>query len=377
MWQVSDDFSAQLETSSRRWRTRLEVLYLNEVVESLDVLVQGYVSIDNVAVRREAHFTLVDADGTLTPAKATDLLAPKGTEIRVFRGLYLPALNDYEWVPMGVFGIISPATRANEAGTQIEIKAFDRLDKLRALQFETAYTVPDGTNVATAVAGIMNDRMPGVPIRITPSTYTTPETVFAQLSSPWDAISALCQAASMVFYFDQNGSAVVEPYTEVETGVVYDSGSPTSLLMSSEQAWDNTDINTGVIVKGANPDKTVFSTVLWDTDPNSPTYYLGPLGKRPYGYYSEFITTQAQADAVAANLFISATRMPQTVEIYTRGGPQHDVGDLITIVDSRTKVNGKYVVKSGTIPIINTQGDHVRLACVRAGHMGAYPTNSI
>lgn len=366
MWNVSDAFLAQLQSNARRWKTKIEVIYGSEIVTSLDVLVQGYIGLDNVAVRREAHFTLVDADGVLTPGLATDLLAPKGTEVRIYRGLYIPDVGDYEYVPMGVFGIIQPATRANDAGTKIEVKAFDRLDKLRALQFETAFVIPDGTNAATAISMIMADRMPTVPVRVTPSTYTLGETILAQLDPPWLGISAICKATNMVFYFDPLGTAVVEPFTETQTGIVYETG-PSGLLINCEQTWDNNGVNSGVIVKGANPDKTSFSVSIWDTDPASPTYSLGPFGRRPFGYYSEFITTIGQATDVANGLFPRVTRMPQKVEIFTAGGPQHDVGDVITIIDPRTKVNGTYLVKSGTIPIINTQGDHVRLLCQQTG----------
>ena len=100
MWPVSDQFSEQLKASSRRWSTRIEVLYGVEIVTSLNVMVQGYTSIDNVAVRRECHFTIVDADGVLTPAKATDLLSPKGTELRIYRGLFIPSVGDFEYVPL-------------------------------------------------------------------------------------------------------------------------------------------------------------------------------------------------------------------------------------------------------------------------------------
>jgi hypothetical protein len=373
MWAVSELYKEQLLSNSRRWKTYIEVIFGNEIVTALDVIVQGYVSLDNVAVRREAHFTLVDADGVLTPSQATDLLAPKGTEIRIYRGLYIPSIGDYEYVPMGVFGLVSPATRANEAGTKIEVKGFDRLDHLRALQFETPFVIPAGTLASTGLAMIMADRLPTVPVRVTPSAYVLSETILPQLSSPWDGISDICKATNMVFYFDPLGTAVIEPFTEERTGITYATG-PNGLLISSEQTWDNTDVNSGVIVKGANPDHTSFAVAVWDVNPASPTYSLGPFGRRPYGYYSEFITTSAQALDIANGLFPRVTNMPQRVEIFTRGGPQHDVGDVITIIDPRTKINADYLIKSGTIPIINTQGDHVRLLCQQIG-LGGFTSN--
>ena len=128
MWATSDAFQEALLESSRKWATKFEVLYAGEIVTSLDVMISGYIGMDDLAVRRELHATFVDADGILTPTQATDLLTPKGTEVRVHRGLYVG--SDYEWVPMGVFGIVEPEVRAHSEGTVVELKGFDRVDRL-------------------------------------------------------------------------------------------------------------------------------------------------------------------------------------------------------------------------------------------------------
>src|SRR5918993_5579266 len=133
MWRTSDAFNEVLKEGSRRWHTRIDVLFGNEIVTSLNVLISGYIGIDNVAVRRECHFTIVDADGVLTPARATDLLTPKGTELQIYRGLEVAGV--IEWVPMGVFGVVEPEVRAHSDGTVIEIKGFDRVDTIRDRQF--------------------------------------------------------------------------------------------------------------------------------------------------------------------------------------------------------------------------------------------------
>jgi hypothetical protein len=370
VYPVSDAFLDQLQQPARKWKTKIEVTYANEIVTTLDVIVQGYIGLDFQAVRRELHITIVDVNGTLTPGLATDLLAPKGTEMRVYRGLYIPDLADYEYVPMGVYGIVSPATRANEAGHKVEIKGFDRLDALRARQFEAAFTIPAGTDASAGVAMIVAAQMPDVQLRVTTSGYALPETVIAQLASPYDAIKDISAAANLIFYFDPLGTAVAEPFTEQATGITYTVG-PTGLLMESNQTWDNTNVASGVIVKGANPDKTTFSVTKWDVDPTSPTYSLGPFGRRPYGYYSELLTTVPQAQAVCDRLYATQVRMPHLAEIYTRGGPQHDIGDLITVVDPRTKLNGDYVIKSGTMPLASTQGDHMRFSLQQSG-LGGY-----
>lgn len=371
MWKTSQAFNDALLEPSRRWATKIEVLYGTEIVTTLNVLISGYIGIDNVAVRREAHFTIVDADGVLTPAQASDLLAPKGTEMRIYRGLWIrgdSGLYGYEWVPMGVFGIVEPQVRSHSEGTVVEIKGFDRVDKLRALHFEDPWTVKDGTFTHTALASIISSRMPGVPVRITQSAFTSPEVVFDRLSSPWDAIKDLCEASAYVVYFDQLGSAVIEPYTEVPSGVSYTIG-PKSVLMTSSRTFSTDTTYSGVIVRGEHPDRSPVKVTLWDSDPASPTYAFGPFGKRPFGFYSQLITTEAQATAVAGPILARVAHMKQEVEIETRGHPGHDIADVISVDDPRSRTKGDFSVISATVPLVNEQGAHVRLRCEEAGYV--------
>lgn len=364
MWPTSDAFQDALLQSSRKWATKFEVLYSNEIVTTLNTLVSGYVGMDDVAVRRELHASFVDADGVLTPAQATDLLTPKGTEIRVYRGLYVGM--DYEWVPLGVFGIVEPEVRAHSEGTIVELKGFDRVDRLRALRFEDPWVIPDGTAFHTAIEDIITSRMSDVAIRIAPSTYTTPEVTFDRLTSPWEAITSLTEAVAYVPYFDALGTFIAEPAVPTLTGVTYGIGEQ-SLLMTSARKFLSTDtVYSGVIARGEHPDKTPIRVERWDEDPASPTYSLGPFGRRPYGVFNPNITTVPQAQNAVDTAFAKVTRMKQECEINTRGTPGHEVGDVITVVDPRSRTNGNYELISATIPLKNEQGAHVRLRCREA-----------
>lgn len=363
MWPTSEAFQAALLESSRTWATKIEVLYANEIVTTINVMISGYIGMDDVAVRRELHTTFVDADGVLTPAQATDLLTPKGTEVRVYRGLLVG--SEYEWVPMGVFGIVEPESRAHSEGSVVELKGFDRVDRLRALRFEDPWVIADGTNFSTALSAIVTSRMT-VPMRVTPMTYTTPAITFDRLTSPWDAITDLTDACGCIAYFDQLGTFVVEPAGGVRTGVTYGVGEK-SLLMTSSRKFLSTDsVYSGVIARGEHPDKTPIRVEKWDEDPASPTYSLGPFGRRPYGIFNPNITTTPQAQALVDAAFVRVTKMKQECEITTRGTPAHDIGDIITVVDPRSRTNGDYQLISATIPLKVEQGAHVRLRCKEA-----------
>lgn len=348
MWLTSDAYMTALLSGSRRWSSKIEVLYSDAVVTTLSVVTDGSVSIDEVAVRRSLDLTMVDPDGTLTPADARDLLAPKGTEIRLYKGLdTAPGVT--EWVPLGVFGIVKPVVSAHQPGTVIKVKAFDRVDAVRSRRFSSPWKISGGTPTYQAISDIVTSRLT-VPVRIAATGNTTPEVVFDELSDPWDAVRSIASADSLVAFFDPLGMLVVTPDAETETGVEYSPGEQ-SLLLKSERAISSDTTYSGVIVKGGHPDVDPIRSVLWDTDPKSPTYYLGPFGKRPYGYTSPLITTQAMADAAAATILPRVTKMRQEVVLTTIGHPGHEIGDVVIITDPKSRTTGRYTIYGGKVPL--------------------------
>lgn len=363
MYAQSEAFTRQILSRSRQWATRAEILSAGASYDVDMVINAGYVGMDAVAVRRTLEITFVDADGKLTPASARDMLAPKGTEIRVSRGLWIPERGEYEWIPLGVFGVVKPEVRSHSEGTVLSVRAFDRVDAIRRRRFVAPWTIAKGTLVEQAISDIVTSRL-SVPVKITPTGRTTTEVVYPVLGDPWDAVRELCGAASMQAYFDPLGSLVIGPAGDVDTGLVYDTGSETSTLMNVKRIIDADATYSGVIVRAEHPDQPTITSTVWDMDPTSPTYSLGPFGQQPYGYNSSLITTQAQADAVAASLLPKVTRMAQEIEIYTLGTPGHDIDDTFTVIDPRSRTNGPYTVISATVPLRPTQENMIRWRCL-------------
>jgi hypothetical protein len=348
MWPTSTAFSEALAASTRTWRHRIEVLYAGDVVTSINVLADGYVNVDSTAVRRSAYLTLIDADGTLTPSSARDLLAPKGTEVRLYKGLLVAGA--YEEVPLGVFGVVEPEVSSHSNGTTLKLKGWDRVDAIRVRQFSEPYTVAAGTPTATAISNIITSRL-DVPIRTTATGNTTPESVFDWASDPWDAITTLADSDGLVAYFDPLGTCVVEPEHETMTGIVYAGGDGGLLETVQSRTITADKTYSGVVVKGEHPEAGAVWSTIWDTDPTSPTYADGPFGHRPYGFYSKLIDTQEKADSAAATLFAKVTKMRQKLVITTVGTPGHEIGDVVRVIDPASKTNGYYKVVSAQIQI--------------------------
>jgi hypothetical protein len=348
MWPTSARYSEVLTSGSRRWATRVEVLYAGDRVASLDVVLDGSVSVNRTAVRRSLKLTLVDPTGALTPTSARDLLAPKGTELRIWRGLLVD--GEYEWVPLGVFGIIDPEVTAHDGGTKIEVKGFDRADAVRLRRFTSPYRVIKGTPTHEAIAAIVTSRLPGVPTRITASGHTTPELLYDRLEDPMKAVDDIANADSVDAYFDPLGTFIVTPRLETETDVVYQPG-PQSLLIASSRALLIDNTYSGVIVTGEHPDETPIIVEEWDLDPKSPTYSLGPFGRRPFGYASSVLRTEAQARLAAQTLLKRVTKMRQTAKLVTVGHPGHEIGDIITAIDPDSRTSGRWVIKGIDVPV--------------------------
>lgn len=348
MWPTSDRFTEILVAGQRTWASRVEVLYGGERVAALDVMVDGSVSLDDVAVRRALDITLVDPHGDLTPASARDLLAPKGTEIRCWRGLLVD--GEYEWVPLGVFGIQEPQVSAHQNGTLIKIRGADRVDAVRLRRFASPYAVARDTPTHEAIADIVSSRLPGVAMRITASGHTTPELVFDRLSDPWDAVRDLAAADSLAAYFDQLGTLIVTPALEQETGVTYEPGE-SSLLIDSAKSMDSASVYSGVVVTAEHPEQAPIVHELWDLDPKSVTYADGPFGRRPYGFSSPIITTLAQAELAAQTLLPKVSKMRAKATLTTVGHPGHDIGDIVTVLDPETRMAGRWTVVGGSVTV--------------------------
>jgi hypothetical protein len=347
VWPTTDAYLEALLAGSRTWTTKVEVLYAGQIVTTLSVVVDGAVSIDEVAVRRSLDMTLVDPDGTLTPADARDLLAPKGTEIRIYKGLMVNGA--IEEVPLGVFGVTKPVVSAHNPGTQVKITAFDRVDSVRLHRFEVPWHISAGTLTTDAIGDIITSRL-NCPVRVTSTGNTTNEVVYDELSDPWKAVQDLAAADSLVAYFDPLGTAVIAPEGETDTGITYQPGEQ-SMLLKTERSIESDRTYSGVIVKAEHPDAEPIRVVVWDENPSSPTYWQGPFGKRPYGFSSPLITTVDMATEAANTILARVSQMRQEARFTTVGHPGHDVGDVVTIIDPESRTSGRWTIYGGKVPL--------------------------
>lgn len=314
----------------------------------------GSVTVDaRRAVRRSVTITLADYDGTLTPTASNLTLAPYGNELRLFRGInYGDGTSDE--VPLGVFRITETSVSYGDEAVSLSITGEDRARVIQARPFSTAYVVAASVNFADVLTGIVSDRLPGVEMNVTPTTYATPGSRplgFGPDSDPWADVQTIAQSLGHEAYFDAYGAFTTSPIPSLDssTPVASFADDSVGVTISIDRTLSSDAISNGVTftAEGSHLLLPLVSTV-WDDDSTSPFRRTGPLGERPADVSSSWIVSQAQCDDAAAAEY-QAVR-GQTVTLSIVPNPRLDVRDVISITSSELGIDSTAIVDTLTIP---------------------------
>lgn len=330
--------------------TRADVLLGNVVVSSALNVDSGQVQIDGTAAtRRRCSLNVIDEFGTLT--QNVGVLSPYGRELRVSNGIQYPD-GTQELITMGTFRIsdVSSDVGGSNAGI-VAVSGFDRSRSISRARFESPYTIASGTNYSTAIANLVQNRLPSCPLNFTSSTATTPLLVFDQGADPWASAQSMATAIGCELFFDPNGTCVLRGVTDLTSTVWdYTEGANASVITISNSLSDEPGYN-GLVVDGEPPGLSPVHAVVYDTDPSSPTYSLGPYGKVPMFYKSQFITSLDQATAAATALLATRRGGTEALQFTAIPHPAHEVGDLVRVATARLGINANYVFESFSYPL--------------------------
>lgn len=358
MWAVSQAFLAAHRAPSQTVTLRAELWSAGARAATLQVA-SGSVSVDaRRATRRTVTCDLVDPTGDLVPHAATDLLVPTGTQLRLWRGITLPT-GTVEEVPLGVFRLTDPKITLDDSGAvKISLTGSDESDTVRAARLTTAWTWAAGTPVGQAILALLADRHPTLPTRDDTSASVTigatTVTAAGAESDPWKAACDVAAQFGVELIIDAAGTAVVRAIPNPTVPVVTYARGADAVITSLSRTLSAETTYSGVVVASETSDTsggTPIQAIAWDTNPASPTYYLGPFGKRPYFITSQMITTLAQASATAAAHLPTVTGILDRVEWEQVTNPALDAGDLVALTDPAIGVDAMLTIEALTIPL--------------------------
>lgn len=348
---VTDAFKAEV-VKSHRMTALVEVLQNGVVIDELDTVIAGTVTLDAKAqARGRVDLTVVD-DGTLglVPTAAGDLLAPYGRELRVSRGV-IYSTGAIERARLGVFRI-DDATVTDQAGAMtIQLGGLDRSARISDARFEDPFQIATGSNVATAILAIVSSVYPGVVTNFVPTAIVTPMIIGEEGGDRWALAQKIANDAGLRLYFDGDGTLVLAPDSTGSAAVTLAEGT-NGVLLNAGRRWSSQGAYNAVIATGENTGiGAPVRGVARDLNPLSPTYYFGPFGPRPRFFQSQFFTTNAQALDAATAMLAREVGTTQTVNLGALVLPHLEPGDVARVTRLRAGIDEDNTIDSLTIPL--------------------------
>lgn len=292
----------------------------------------GEVQVDaGSQVRRTATLS---ADPAFWPDSPTDLLAPFGSEAKLFRGVRFSRTR-VEYAPLGVF-TLDETSRVRPAADKgdLTVSLSDRSQRIADDRPDAPTQTISGNTVAGEITRLIRLTL-GVDQEVidrTGSTQVCPVTEYE--GSPWELIEKLADSIAAEVFFDVLGRAIIRPQPTLTDSPVWTvmDGQLGNLVKIIEKLTRKTVYNR-IIASGQRSDNTppVYA-VSTDTDLRSPTYYGGPFGRRPYRYSSPLLTTVAQCQSTADALLARTIGAGYSIDLEALVNPALDAGDVMTRV---------------------------------------------
>lgn len=348
MYDVSAAFLEELRKSS--------MLIAVEVVASDGTtlsVADGSVEMDATRnITRTASLTLTPT-ATLSVIGVHNLVMTPGIEITIRRGLIINGTAEY--VTLGIFTTDGAEFNMNVQGT-VSWTGSDRSKRISRARFVDAYNINSGTALATAGSNLLLNRYAA-------TTYyfgNVTETVDAKIvydagdqSDPWASARTMFSDHGYDLHFNGNGTAVAQVVPDPATmDPVFDFGSgETNLVLDGTISGSIEATFNGVVASGEGTGvANAVRAIVWDEDPNSPTFYQGGFGQIPYFYSSPLLTTsnKCKAAATAMLALLKGTASQLTWSAVTN--PALEPLDIISVTFKG--VQSEFVIDALTIPLL-------------------------
>jgi hypothetical protein len=365
MQQMTLEATALLQTSHLvAWK--IETLLAGEVTFSATTPV-GYFESGSIRgdlgqeTRRQMACTLVDPFYEISP-----FIDVYGEEIRIWRGVMRSSGQPELW-SLGTFQI-TDVQNLRDPTPKLILRGMDRSFAVKAGQFSEIYVIPDGTNMGVAIQTLLSYVLPW--LKFNPTDFSTltpgivaPLTVFTEGGDPWTECLKMAQSCGLDLFFDAMGIATLRSVPSVSTMPVswayIDGVNNTAVQIGARGIAAEAYSGSIVTAESTTFDPLIAipRSISWDTDPTSPTYYLGAFGKRPHIVRSPLISTQAQADAMAVADMRFKSGRAKRVEFNAIPNPAYEVGDIIHVKSAVTvpPLDDLHVLENFVIPLKATE----------------------
>lgn len=307
-------------------------------------------------ITRTADLELIP-DGSFTAETLFNLLMTPDLEVVIERGLRLADGTD-EYVSLGVFSTDTAEYSADVNGT-IRWSGSDRSKKISRSKFIDPYQIPSGTTLATAATNLLKSRWVSTPVSFANVTETINTTITwdaGESTDPWAVARELFSDYGYDLSFDGFGTARAIALSDpAEESPVFDYGEGDSnLILDATILGSFEKTYNGVIVSGEGTNVAApVRAEVWDTDPSSPTYYLGSFGRVPYFYSSPLLTTTGMCSIVGNAILSIVKGKTESLNFPTIVNPALEPLDVISLTFNG--ITQRAVLDQLTIPLQATE----------------------
>lgn len=227
------------------------------------------------------------------------------------------------------------------------------LEKLTFATTFTAAQAPEDVIRTIATNAALTDPRR---LNLTPTGKTLGrDYTFERGTSRWEIIANLAEAFSQEVFFDPSGYLVLRPFSDptiTPTTWLFNTGSSTANLASFTKSADDSRLFNHVVVVGESTNHLPVTGEAKNTLPGSPTR-VDLIGQRTYPYDSKFVSTQAQADELAATLLTVMSLESYEITFSAIVASWLEVGTVVTINDPEpwTGQPTQFLLTDLTIPM--------------------------
>lgn len=348
---VSDAFLRTLRGSHRMFaRVKVLTSYQEGTAPTGTeiTIIDGDVRSDASADIRASLDMTTSGDRTW-PQQPTDLLAPYGNELFVERGINY-GNGTIEIVSLGYFRIDS-TQQDDGPGGPIKLSASDRMAGIVDARLPFPIQFDAGTSVLDAFTQLVTEVYPDATIEFDfdGASSTFDEAHIAD-EDRYGFLRDVARSRGKIMYWDYRGILKIVSPPDPTVPVYEINSGAGGVMVSLSRTLTRQSVYNGVVATGESTgDNPPVTALVFDSNPNSPTYWNGKFGRVPRFYYSSFITTVEAATSAATSILQQAIGLPYNINLNAVPNPALEPYDPITITAPDT--TDVHVIDSITIPL--------------------------
>lgn len=285
----------------------------------------GAVAVDEGSkTRRKLSLSVANTD--LDPVSATDLLAPFGTDLKVFMGIGYTD-GTVEYAPVGVFRLTTPARPSLFA--PLSLTADDYSSVLAGDRFLAPWVTSPGTLVTAEIRAMALASVPSLTVLdFTGSRAVTSAVTWER--DRWDAMIQLAQSIGAEVFFDPTGALVIRPVPQLVGTPVWscDAGSAAANLLDVAVGMSSEGVYNAVVATSTPPGRAPLAAVVYQRS--------GPMAwsstfRRPRFWATQMPMTLDGLYATGAAILAKSVTAARQLDPSSVPNPALDAGDPIAV----------------------------------------------